>query len=231
MSHLEWAINTQKEFEDFLKNTLGASGENSFALIENLKGRLPKTVIDDLHYIRKQRNPIAHGEKHELDSPQEFNRVCIRVREMLLRAANPDGAIVSFLIVNKFNNKALDVSWQRSDDAVYQFDGHKNINQHWHLRDAGEGFVVIMSAYSGKCLDVDGHSEDEGALIHQWNYTGGWNQHWRLHELEDGSYQICARHSGQAMDAASWDVENGVRPVQWGWHGADIQRWWLKPAI
>lgn len=229
MSHIEWVIATHNEFEDFLRHTLGATGEDSLSLIDNLRTKLPGRLIGDLHYIRQKRNPMAHGKKL-LDSPEEFHRVSVRVRESLLRAANPEGAIVSFLIINKYNNKPLEVSPQISDHSVYQFDRHKNINQQWQFRDAGDGFVIIMSAYSGKCLDVDGYREDEGAVVHQWKHTGALNQHWRLTELDDGSYNICARHSGHVLDA-TWEKENGVKPIQWSWHGKDIQRWWLKPAI
>jgi hypothetical protein len=107
LTDTELAIAVQTEFEEFLKYALDASGNTSLDLITSIRERLPKRLVDDLHYIRKERNNLAHRKKHQLDSRQEFENVSARIRESLLRVAVPSGSDIGYLIVNKKVANAL----------------------------------------------------------------------------------------------------------------------------
>jgi Ricin-type beta-trefoil lectin domain-like len=107
--------------------------------------------------IKNKRNSLAHGDKRRLDSRQQFEETVIRLKESLLRVAAPDGTDVGFLISNKKSGKCLDVPWDMSNYTVHQYDCHKEVNQQWVLRKVEGGLFVIISRYTGRCLDVSHH--------------------------------------------------------------------------
>lgn len=230
MTDTDLVIATQTEFEGFLRYTLDANGEKFHDLITSIKERVPRSLVDDLHYIRKERNSLAHGRKRQLDSRREFGLTATRIRESLLRAAAAPGSDVGYLIVNKNSGKCLDVPWEMESHLVHQWECHKNINQQWVLRKVEES-VAIISRYTGRCLDVDHGSDEDNAGVSQWKYEGTWNQQWILRQLEDHSYQICARHSEKVLDLVWGSADDGATTTQYHWHGGDNQRWWIGPAL
>jgi len=54
--------------------TVGATGEDANEKINSLKERLPKTLIDDLHYLRMQRNNLFHHDI-PLENPTRWQSV------------------------------------------------------------------------------------------------------------------------------------------------------------
>jgi hypothetical protein len=107
LTDTDLAIATQAEFEGFLKYTLDASGSSFAELITSIRERLPRNLVDDLHYVRKERNNLAHSRKLELDSRQIFEEVSARTRESLLRVAIPSGYDIGYSIVNKKSGSVL----------------------------------------------------------------------------------------------------------------------------
>lgn len=231
MTDTELAIAIQTEFEEFLKYTLDATG-NSFAeLIRSVKERLPRSLVDDLHYLRTERNDLAHRRKRQFDSRQRFEEVCSRAKESLLRVAVPTLADIGYSIVNKKSGKSLDVPWEMNSYIVHQWNYHRGINQHWCLRRTDENYIAIVSRYSGRCLDVERGSDSDNAAVTQWKYNGGSNQHWILTRLEDHSYQIRAAHSDKVLDVVWASDDDGATATQYQWHGGDNQRWWIGAAL
>lgn len=231
MTDTDLAIAAQKELEEFLKYTLDASGNTFAELITSIRARLPRHLVDDLHYVRKERNALAHRQKTELDSRQEFEETRARLRESLLRFATPSGSDIGFLLTNKKSGKCLDVPWEMNSYVVYQWDCHKDINQQWLLRRIEGNYVVIISRYTGRCLDVDHGSNEDNAGVSQWKYHSGLNQQWVLTQLEDYSYQIRARHSEKVLDVTWGSSDRGATTTQYFWHGEDNQRWWIGAAL
>lgn len=137
----------------------------------------------------------------------------------------------SFLIINKHCSKAIDVPWNLDSDSVVEYEVHKGINQKWLLKSVGDGYFILISAFSGRCLSVKDSSQDDWGSICQQEYTGEYNQHWKISELDDGSYSIHARHSQKALDAANLDIKDLVNPIQWTPHEGALQRWWIKLSI
>jgi hypothetical protein len=113
---------------------------------------------------------------------------------------------------------------------VHQWECHKGKNQQWILRKV-EDYAVIISSYTGRCLDVDHESYEDNAAVSQWKYHGGVNQQWVLTQLDDYSYEIRARHSEKVLDVAWGSTDDGVITTQYFWHGEDNQRWWIGAAL
>lgn len=231
MTDTDLAIATQTELEEFLRHTLDASGNTFAELIGSVRERLPKSMADDLHYVRRERNDLAHRRKRQLDSRDKFEEITARIREGLLRAAVPPGSDIGYLLINKKSGRCLDVPWEMNSYVVHQWDCHKEINQQWVLRRVEGNFVAIVSRYTGRCLDVDHGSHEDNAGVSQWKYHGGWNQQWVLTQLDDFSYQIRARHSEKVLDVAWGSRDNGATTTQYHWHGEDNQRWWVGAAL
>ncbi|BCD96029.1 RICIN domain-containing protein [Marinagarivorans cellulosilyticus] len=73
----------------------------------------------------------------------------------------------------------------------------------------------LINKMSGKALDVSGFSQEDGAIVHQWDYAGNNNQHWYV--IANGSgVQLTATHSWKCLDVPAGNTANGVQMQQWG---------------
>lgn len=86
--------------------------------------------------------------------------------------------------------------------------GSDGTDSSWH-----NGYKHITVLHSGKCLDVEGRSTNDGAKLQQWDCHGGDNQTWELIPHSSGAYQLRAKHSGKCMDGY-WAV-SGEGVKQW----------------
>ncbi len=113
--------------------------------------------------------------------------------------------------------------------------GWPTFNRNFSLSDGGqpeppeglEGRVTLTSAHSGKVLEVESGSQDDGANVVQWEENGGANQQWDITDLGNGYYSIRAAHSGKSMDVYEWSEEDGGDIRQWEYSGGDNQQWEL----
>jgi hypothetical protein len=81
----------------------------------------------------------------------------------------------------------------------------------------------IINKTSGKALDVSSFSQEDGAIVHQWDVSGAANQHWYV--IENGSgVQLKATHSWRCLDVPAGNTANGVQMQQWGCIGNTNQR-------
>ena len=83
----------------------------------------------------------------------------------------------------------------------------------------------IVSADSGKVLDVSGASTFEGESVIIYDWQNQPNQKWRFTPLPDGCYRICALHSGQCLDVDWGSTHEGAWISQYSFNGAENQRW------
>ena len=84
------------------------------------------------------------------------------------------------------------------------------------------GYYEIVNRASGKCLDVQGQSLANGALVQQWGCWGGANQLWKLVSVETGYYQIVNKNSGKCLDVKGQSLANGAQLQQWAcWSGGN----------
>ncbi|MER7729138.1 ThuA domain-containing protein [Streptomyces sp. NPDC096323] len=87
---------------------------------------------------------------------------------------------------------------------------------------------TVTSAHSGKAMDVQYVSNDNGAAVIQYAPNGDANQRWRLTDAGDGAYTLAAQHSAKCLDVPSG---GGSRLQQWDCaNGAANQKWLIEPV-
>jgi Ricin-type beta-trefoil lectin domain-like len=93
------------------------------------------------------------------------------------------------------------------------------------------GWVNIISKNSGKCLDVQGGFQSDGAPVWQWTCWGGDNQKFWLTPVS-GGYQITVKHSGLQMDV--WGGPNatydGAPLAQYPYGGSTNETFQVNPT-
>lgn len=89
----------------------------------------------------------------------------------------------------------------------------------------------IQAAHSGKVMDVNGASKDNGANIIQYSLHYGVNQQWRFDALsgaDQGYYRIISLFSGKCLDINGVSLDNGAKLIQYACNvGSDNQKWRL----
>jgi hypothetical protein len=94
----------------------------------------------------------------------------------------------------------------------------------------GRHVFTIRSASSGKVLDVEGASRNNGARVIQWDFHGGPNQRWAIEPLsgaDQGYYRIRSLNSGKCLDVSGISTIDHAPIVQWDYVGGDNQKWQL----
>lgn len=86
-------------------------------------------------------------------------------------------------------------------------------------------YYQLISAHSGKAVDVASSSTEPGAMIQQWAPSGGQNQQFRFEPSGGGFYRIVARHSGHVLDVWEWNPAGGAEIRQWNDLNATNQQW------
>ncbi|MEH6372328.1 RICIN domain-containing protein, partial [Pectobacterium carotovorum] len=74
------------------------------------------------------------------------------------------------------------VNFSANEDGaqILQMYNTGHFSQQWLILDAGDGYYKIMNRNSGKLLDVNSRSTENGASGIQWHDNGGWNQLWKI---------------------------------------------------
>jgi endo-1,4-beta-xylanase len=85
----------------------------------------------------------------------------------------------------------------------------------------GGGSVgVLRGVGSGRCLDVPGQSQADGALLQIWDCWGGANQQWTL----TASNQLSV-YGGKCLDVPNHATAAGTRVEIWTCNGGANQQW------
>ncbi|MBW8737358.1 MAG: RICIN domain-containing protein [Streptomyces turgidiscabies] len=83
----------------------------------------------------------------------------------------------------------------------------------------------VRGVDSGKCLDVSGFSQTDGANVQMWDCHGGVNQQWTLTD----SAQLTVYGNNKCLDARGGGTSAGT-PVQiWTCTGTENQQWRVNP--
>ncbi len=90
------------------------------------------------------------------------------------------------------------------------------------------GRYSIISAHSGKCVDVDAASTDDGANIQQYQCNGTGAQQFDVTNMGNGVYRILNSNSGKAVDVASSSLNDGANIQQWTSNNTGAQRFAIK---
>jgi alpha-galactosidase len=138
-----------------------------------------------------------------------------------------------YTLTARHSGKLADVFNASTADGanVVQWSANGQTNQRWQFRDLGGGYYSIVSANSGKCLDVFGGAGamGDGVRIVQWGCNGGTNQQWLLQDLGGGTIRLIARHSNRCLDVLNVATTDGAQLVQWSCTGGTNQQWQRLP--
>ncbi|MGE0083339.1 MAG: RICIN domain-containing protein [Desulfococcaceae bacterium] len=146
---------------------------------------------------------------------------------------NPQAGRI-FRIVCKKSGKALDIAGSSSLDGanIELFRSHGRANQLWtlwhHGFRNGVPTYAIVSYHSGRVLDVDGKSRNDGANVQQFRYRANDNQHWILEPAEGEFVRIISVNSGKCLDAAGGITDDGANIRQFTCNGEEHQLWELQ---
>ncbi|ARZ72450.1 hypothetical protein SMD11_6874 [Streptomyces albireticuli] len=100
-------------------------------------------------------------------------------------------------------------------------------NHHPSVASASANSVHYLQNYlSGRCVDVNGYSADNYAVVLNWDCNGGTNQRWEFRPTGDGThFYLVVAHSGKCLTVNAADGGTGQRVVQFQCVGADTQMW------
>lgn len=85
--------------------------------------------------------------------------------------------------------------------------------------------VRLINRNSGKVMDVNGGSSQDGAAIIQWPWSGSVNQKWKLLPGYGGALRVIGLGSGKALDNPASSTTPGQRLDQWT-DGFTGNQWW-----
>lgn len=90
-----------------------------------------------------------------------------------------------------------------------------------------EGTYYIKNVNSGKYLDVENSSAENGANIRQWTYNGCNAQKFRIKSDGNGYYYILTGASDytKCVDIDSGSSADGTNVLQWEYWGGDMQKY------
>lgn len=89
-------------------------------------------------------------------------------------------------------------------------------NQLWYRSPSDDGHYRLQALHSGKCLDIEGVSQKDGAKAHQWTCGSGHNQQFDIRPVGDGSgyNTVVARHSGKCLAVDGSSTNSGIAVLQ-----------------
>jgi hypothetical protein len=92
------------------------------------------------------------------------------------------------------------------------------------------GTYQIVSAWSGKCLDVYGQATANGSKVDQWTCNGGSNQRWKVTQIGTTGgnvpiLEIVGVGSGKCLDVYGGSQANGATVDIWTCNGQGNQLW------
>jgi hypothetical protein len=106
----------------------------------------------------------------------------------------------------------------------------KSPAQQFKLQPAAGNYWRFINLLSGKCLDVQAVSNDDGAIIQQFSCNGGPNQDWIVADAGPaGVIRLVARSSGKVLDVKNAATADGTPLIQWGWRSAPNEHFKLTP--
>jgi hypothetical protein len=116
---------------------------------------------------------------------------------------------------------------------------HYTRSQQWLIRANGNGTMQLVSAASGKCLDVRHSSASAGAQVLHFDCHGGTNQQWRQQASISGSVQWVSVSSGMCLAPdesaqTAWTVnpQVGTPVIQTDCNtGKANQQWTLQSQV
>jgi hypothetical protein len=135
----------------------------------------------------------------------------------------------SYTIVGVGSSKCLQFVGANTDDARGEIRTcNASKAQQFHLQPVAGGYVSIVNALSGKCIDVGNESVDDSSPVGQFPCHGRANQNWIVADAGPDTIKLVARHSGKVLDVGNEDTADGALIGQYHWQSHANQQWRLK---
>ena len=93
----------------------------------------------------------------------------------------------------------------------------------WHFRRMKDGTYTIQSLFDGKYLDVEKFSDQKGANVYCYDYTGDSNQRWYLILGKNGKLLIPKNATGLCLDVSNDGSDAGTNAQLWEPNGTTAQ--------
>lgn len=93
----------------------------------------------------------------------------------------------------------------------------------WHFRRMKDGTYTIHSLFDGKYLDVEEFSDQKGANVYCFDYTGDSNQRWYLILGKNGKVLIPKNATGLCLDVSNDGSDAGTNAQLWEPNGTPAQ--------
>lgn len=143
-----------------------------------------------------------------------------------------------YTLVNRNSGKVIEVTGgsTAAGATVRQANSNGATYQQWNVipvspRVGGDfSYFTITAAHSGKAMDVNNWSLDNGSNIIVWDDAKGANQQWYLEYREDGWFYIRSRHSALCLDVVNSGTASGAGIIQMELNEKTSQQWRLIPA-
>lgn len=137
-----------------------------------------------------------------------------------------------YRLVSRSSNKVLGVEGASLDDGapIRQRTDANQLAQGWRFESVGDGYYKIGALHSNKAMDVVYGSQENGAGIQQWTFSGNWsyNQHFALQWNTGGYFQITSRNSGKVLEVQNGNTDEGGVIIQNTPSGAISQQWLIQ---
>jgi hypothetical protein len=89
---------------------------------------------------------------------------------------------------------------------------------------------MIHSRATGKCVDVEGASNADGADVRQWSCNGTNAQLWDVVDVGRNEVALVVLASNKVMEVVGGARHSGADVVQNRWTGGPNQRWRMEPV-
>ncbi|HEV3170723.1 MAG TPA: RICIN domain-containing protein [Actinocrinis sp.] len=130
----------------------------------------------------------------------------------------------TYRVLNTYG--APNLPWPSTHPRPYQ-DWYQSLDSSaWDI--SGKLGETWINGGSGQMLDVSGPSTADGALVHQWTYTGADNQWWFRPWQADGYTRLFSRYSGKCLGISGGSTAAGAKAVQWSCNGNPDQTWYFQ---
>ena len=93
----------------------------------------------------------------------------------------------------------------------------------WHFRRMKDGTYIIQSLFDGKYLDVEKFSDQKGANVYCYDYTGDSNQRWYLTLGKNGKVLIPKNATRLCLDVSNDGSDAGTNAQLWEPNGTTAQ--------
>jgi len=86
-------------------------------------------------------------------------------------------------------------------------------------------YQVRIGTGDGLCMDVEGGSEADGALVQQYTCNGSAAQRWKVTSVGNDVYELVSQASGKCLDVNGGSDASGAAVQQYTCNGSAAQHW------